>query len=266
MVKSSFPGLAVNQRPSLIRLQSGRLFFAADFQKHEGVRPPGATESGSFVALSDDEGQTWRIKKLPGAQEHESGSQFFKNLPGATTLGYSVTRQAPNGVIHLVTTMNRPCLHFEMNEAWILSDAPDPQGDAELMANTARDIRDVREYKEDYPNGKPKYIWHAGTGGDGRYLLNGTETWCFPDGQRQYQVQYALGRKTGLETLWRCDGSVQWEWDHSQDGVSRWTQWWENGTKKAESNWKAFQAIGIARTWNRAGELVSEVDMTPPTT
>jgi formylglycine-generating enzyme required for sulfatase activity len=42
---------------------------------------------------------------------------------GATTLGYSVARQAPNGVIHLITTMNRPCLHFEMNEAWLLSEA-----------------------------------------------------------------------------------------------------------------------------------------------
>lgn len=260
--KSCFPALAANQRPSLLRLQSGRLFLASDFQKREGIRPAGFTESGSFAALSEDEGETWRIKKLSGAQEHESGPAFFNGLPGATTLGYSVARQAPNGVIHLITTMNRPCLHFEMNEAWLLSDDPVQRTDQELMANTARHIQDIREFKECFADGAPKLTWSAGTGDDGRYLLHGTETWYYPDGKKQYEAQYVLGQKTGMETLWRPDGSRQWEWAHDSDGESRWLQWWENGTKKAESTWKDFRAVGVARTWNRDGTPAIEMDMT----
>lgn len=259
--KSGFPALAANQRPSLIRLRSGRLFFASDFQKREGIRPEGYPDAGSFVALSDDEGETWRIKKLPGAQEHENGPAFFNGLAGATTLGYSVARQAPNGVIHLVTTMNRPCLHFEMNEAWILNETPAPQADETLMANTAHAIRDMAESIERYDDGTPRVTWRAGTGDDGRYLLQETETWYFPDGKKQYEVRYALGRKTGIETLWRADGSKLWQWDHGPDGESRWTHWWENGVKKAESTWKDFHAVGIARSWDRAGTPLGEVDM-----
>ena len=88
--KTVFPALAVNQRPSLLRLKSGRLFVASDYQKHKGVQPAGVTEKGSFVALSDDDGATWRIKKLEAAQPHESAS--FYN--GSNTVGYSVTRQS----------------------------------------------------------------------------------------------------------------------------------------------------------------------------
>ncbi len=259
--KTCFPALGVNQRPSLLRLKSGRLFFAADFQKHKGIRPAGATDAGSFVALSDDEGETWHIKRLPGAQEHEHGPSTFANLPGATTLGYSVARQAPNGVIHLITTMNRPCLHFEMNEAWILDPKQDAPSEEALMANTAHAIHDVKEYVERYEDGTARIVWQAGTADDGRYLLHGTETWYFPEHTKQYEVHYELGRKTGIETLWRAVGSKKWEWNHTPDGVSQWTQWWDNGVKKAESTWKDFRAVGIARTWTRSGELVSEMDM-----
>lgn len=259
--KSCFPALAANQRPSLLRLQSGRLFFASDFQKREGIRPDGASESGSFVALSDDDGETWRIRKLPGAQEHESGPGFFNGLPGATTLGYSVARQAPNGVIHLVTTMNRPCLHFELNEAWILQEEPDQRTDPELMMNTAGTVRDIHEFAENFGEGTPRITWSAGRGEDGRYLLHGTETWYYPDGGKQYEARYAAGCKTGTETLWRADGSKEWEWTHQPDGNSRWTQWWEDGTKKAESTWKAFKAVGVARTWSRDGSPALEMDM-----
>ena len=57
-----------NQRPSLLRLQSGRLLFAGDFQCTKGNEPKSIRQRGSYVAVSDDEGGTWRIKKLPGGQ------------------------------------------------------------------------------------------------------------------------------------------------------------------------------------------------------
>jgi hypothetical protein len=110
-----FPAQGTNQRPSLLRLRSGRLVFAADYQHFRGNKPAGVTRSGSYVAFSDDEGATWTFRTLPGAQPHENPQRHG----GASTLGYSAMRQAPNGVIHLICTMTRPCLHFELNEAWL---------------------------------------------------------------------------------------------------------------------------------------------------
>ena len=46
-------------------------------------------------------------------------------------------RQAPNGMIHLITTMNNPCLHFEFNEAWVMSDA----GETEIAARERSEAR-----------------------------------------------------------------------------------------------------------------------------
>ena len=128
-----------------MRLASGRLFFAGDFNEKEGGHPPSITEKGSYVALSDDDGKTWRIKKLPGAQPHEDGKYVV-------TIGYSVARQGPDGLIHLITSMNRPCLHFAMNEAWILEkDSKEyTMSDAELMAPGAGSVSNVKTYTEKY--------------------------------------------------------------------------------------------------------------------
>ncbi|RPJ81075.1 MAG: exo-alpha-sialidase, partial [Acidobacteria bacterium] len=135
--KSPFPPLGTNQRPTLIRLQSGRLFFAGDYVLHnDGSQPAGINQLGSYVALSEDEGKTWRFKKLIGAQLHED-IERAERMKGPT-LGYSVARQAANGLIHLITTMNNPCLHFELNEAWILNDQTGERADKELMRSNAR--------------------------------------------------------------------------------------------------------------------------------
>lgn len=250
--KTPFCMQANNQRPSLLRLRSGRLFFAGDFQRRDGKQPPGITQRGSYVALSDDEGETWRIKRLPVAQPHESD----KRDP---TLGYSAARQAPNGLIHVTTSMNTPCLHFELNEAWILSDADTNATDADLMPAITKSISGVKSYSAKFPGGKIRAAWSAGIGDDGRWLLHGRETWYFDNGKKQYEANYELGRKTGREVLWREDGSVAWEWTHRADGRGRWTQYWENGRKKAESEWRDFHADGPAQCWDRSGTLISQV-------
>ncbi len=242
-----------NQRPSLLRLASGRFFFAGDFQCTKGKEPRAIARRGAYAALSDDDGRTWRIKPLPGDQPHEGG-----RMNGAGTLGYSAARQGPNGLIHLITTMNRPCLHFVMNEAWILADTDTPDDDAILMANAATAVRDVVAQEEKYENGRVRVRWHAGVGDDGRYLLHGKEQWYFPDGTLRYEATYERGEKVGMETRYRTDGSKVWQWDHRPDGTSTWTQWWPNGTKKAASTWKDFHAVGPARTWDRAGRAVLE--------
>ena len=252
--RTVFPAVGGNQRPTLIRLTSGRLFVASDYQDIKGVQPKGVRIRGAFVALSEDEGKTWRMKTLPGALPHES------KVPGVAkhgdaghsdgTIGYCVARQGPNGVIHLITSMNHPSQHFAMNEAWIT-------GAAESAGSETASSEQVQSEQMSYPNGKPRATLSAKTGPDGRYLLHGKQLWLYPDGRKQWEVTYREGRKTGRETYWSAEGKLAWEWEHRDDGTNLWTQWWSNGHKKAESMWKDDRCTGKAVVWNPAGQQVA---------
>jgi hypothetical protein len=256
--KTPFPPLGTNQRPTIIRLKSGRLFFVSDFQRIDGFQPPGFNKRGSFVALSDNDGKTWKIKELPGVQEHESESRR-KEMRGET-LGYSNARQAPNDMIHVIATMTHPCLHFELNEAWILSGKRTIHSDNVLMKSLSKKISSVKEYSEKDPQSNEILIkYHAGISDDHRFLLHGKEKWYYDDGSVQYEVNYHLGRKQGLETYWNREGLKLWEWHHNPEGLSTWTRWWPNGKKRSESMWKNYRCEGLARTWNFEGILIQEV-------
>jgi formylglycine-generating enzyme required for sulfatase activity len=104
--RTPFRPLGSSQRPSVIRLASGRLFFVADLFDKKKLGPK---DAGAFVALSDDDGETWSTRQLP-------------NL---VTVGYTTATQAPNGVIHIVTSKGDPALHIELNEAWVREGGPE---------------------------------------------------------------------------------------------------------------------------------------------
>jgi len=243
-----FSWLGGNQRPCVARLSTGRLFFCTDFQhSFDCDQPSGFDQFGALVALSEDEGDSWHIKKLSTALPHECGCWPC----GSATLGYSAARQAPNGVIHVITTMNHPCQHFEMNEAWIL----DPAAGGEPPADPGQ-AGAVTQYGEDYPDGSVKAAWSAKTCDDGRYLLHGTEKWYYENGSKQYEVTYENGRKTGAETYWTPQGVRLWTWQHNPaSNTSVWTQWWSSGLKKTESTWRygGKVAHGPAYHWHRPG-------------
>jgi len=175
------------------------------------------------------------------------------------TLGYAVATQGPNGMIHLIATMTNPCLHFEMNEAWILDGPTAERSNEELMTSTATAVGQVKTYEERYPGGALKGSWTGGVADDGRFLLHGPETWYYEDGQKQWEMTWALGRKVGTETHWSPEGRVVWAWEHAEDGSSVWTQYWPNGERKAESTWRHFMADGEARRWDPSGRLSSQV-------
>lgn len=242
--QTPFPAQAVNQRPSLLRLASGRLLFAADFQRRGNIAPTNSTERGSYLAWSDDDGTTWRFKKLPGAQPHEKPEHAHE----PPTLGYSVLRQAPNGLIHLITTMNTPCLHFEFNEAWLLTNAPPPPTDAELMKPTAKRVARPVSFTQRFPDGSLMVRWSGGVADDGRFLKHGSERRYHPDGGKAYEATFAVGRKTGSETFRRPDGSLLWQRVHRRDGTCVWTQFWPNGRKKSESVWHGSMASRLANS------------------
>jgi hypothetical protein len=255
--KTPFPALGSNQRPTIIRLASGRLFFAGDFQRIDGAQPAGIRHHGAFVALSEDEGETWLVKKIPGTQMHESKKR--REAMQGETIGYSVARQAPNGMIHLITTMNHPCLHFTMNEAWILDTKSSQFSQDKLMQSAAQSIKMVQNYHESFPNGKIRMKYQGGIADDGRFLLHGKEIWYYENGKVQYEAEYNLGEKKGREIYRSIDGKIQWEWIHQDDGKSLWKQWWPNGENKAESSWKNGRCEGVAKLWDINGELISEM-------
>ena len=255
--KTPFPAMSGNQRPSLVRLASGRLFFAGDFQTKTDVQPAGVSQRGAFVALSDDEGKTWRIKPLPGAQPHEGNvlpprPGWGKASHDDATLGYSVATQGANGVIHLITTMNHPCLHFELNEAWILDES------AGLTEGTPVSVPKAQRFEEKHTGGQARCTYGGGVATDGRWLLEGPETWFYPDGRKQYEAAWRAGRKVGRETYWDAAGGVCWQWEHRDDGGSVWTQYWPGGQMKSQSTWRDGKCQGTATLWDPAGKVVSQ--------
>jgi len=254
---SPFPPLGSGQRPSLIKLADGNLFFTSDAFLNKANRPPPEGwkwGNGAFVAISTNNGTSWRVKTLPvQLPNHQRGTNG--------TLGYVTARQAPNGVIHILTTVTQPCLHYELNEAWMFSDAGDIQPE--------NDGGTIKHFTENFPNGKTRSEWSARICPDGRYLLDGEETDYYENGAKQHQVSYVKGRKTGVETLWSPDKKELWNWSHDLNrGHSVWTQFWPNGRKKIQSAWNTHPeardlkrnffglvADGPAQQWNEDGTL-----------
>jgi hypothetical protein len=181
--RTPFRPLGSGQRPSVIRLASGRLFFVADLFDKKKLGPEGA---GAFVALSGDDGETWKTRRLPHI----------------VTVGYTTATQAPNGVIHIVTSKNEPPVHIELNEAWVLQGGPE---DAEAR---------------------------------GQYRLQGTQTFYYENHRKLWEVTYDRGRKTGVETLWNEDGGKRWERRYSPGGEWTWTIFGASGKVTAASRWR----------------------------
>ena len=255
--QSPFPMLGGNQRPSVWRLADGKLAMIGDATLIRTTTPPAGWTNGTapYVALSSDNGATWRFKALPVASKHEGG--------GSLTLGYSTVRQAPNGVIHVLATMTHPGIHYEFNEAWVYS----ADGDIPPETSGGR----IAFYSEKYPSGKPKATWNARICPNGRYLLDGVETHYYENGKKQREVTWASGRRTGEETLWAENGDKFWSWNHDlTNNVSTWTHWWSNGRKRMESQWdtnptardlpnrhfRGLVANGAARHWDSTGQEV----------
>lgn len=212
-----FSPLGGNQRPALIRLASGRLFYVGDSQKK------GQDGAGVTVALSSDEGATWTCRQLPVTRPH-----LVDNKAG--TAGYASAAQGPNGVIHILTTLTKPSLHYELNEAWILS-------------NTAGDVLPettggtIKKYSEKYPDGKLRATWNARITPGGRYLLDGKETTYYADGKMESESTYASGRPV-TQTYWSPSGVKLETWTYDNpNNTAVWTQYWANGNKKVVSHW-----------------------------
>jgi uncharacterized repeat protein (TIGR02543 family) len=257
---SPFPWLGGNQRPSAIRLANGNLVMVGDSRNNgspNGVPHQWTHGDAPYAAHSSDNGQTWTIKPLPVALPHST--RIHK------TLGYTTVRQAPNGLIHVLSSRTHPMLHYTFNENWITT-------------RTAGDIvpkiagGEVRPYSENYSGGTPKAAWSARITSIGQYLLDGPETHYYQNGTKQREVTWVNGRRNGEETLWGPDGTRIWSWNHNlAHNISTWTHWWPNGQKRLESQWntnptardlpnrhfRGLVAHGTAWQWNEEGDEVA---------
>jgi formylglycine-generating enzyme required for sulfatase activity len=219
--KTPFDPLDSGERPSVIRLASGRLFFVADFNPHNEKH---IHKDGAYVALSDDDGKTWKIKRLP---------------PDILTVGYVTATQGPDGVIHIVTSKNTINYEIELNEAWVLSDteASSPEPDS---------IGPITKHTERWPNDKLKAEWSTARANDGRILLEGRQTFYYESGAKQWIADFHIGRKIGDEVFYRADGSKEWTKSHDPGGMWTWRQFDSSGKQTAESHWRNKTLIDAA--------------------
>ena len=229
---SPLPPLGTAQRPSMIRLKSGVLLVVGDSYMHKKkIAPPAGWQLGNdcYVGWSKDNGQTWQFKRLPIGLPHQA-------RPVHPSLGYTTVRQAPNGVIHILTSANFPGLHYEFNEAWLYG-------------------------KED---GRSRMA-------EVEYLLNGRQVTRYPDGKMQHEVTYKKGYKTGRERFWNPDGTLRWQWQRNlKTHRGTWTHYWANGQKRIVSEWNlrptprdldqpltGCVADGITRHYDEQGRLTA---------
>jgi formylglycine-generating enzyme required for sulfatase activity len=210
--KTPFDPLESGERPSVIRLASGRLFFVADFNPNHEKH---IHKDGAYVALSDDDGKTWKQKRLPA---------------DILTVGYVTATHGPDGVIHIATSKNTVNYEIELNEAWVLSPeagaSPDPASIAHVIA-----------YPEKRPNGSVEGVSSMGLASDGRMLLNGPQVFYYPDAQVQWSAEFLMGKKVGKEVFYRPDGSKEWEKNYDLDGNWTWQIYDTAGKQTSESHW-----------------------------
>ena len=208
-----FDELMSGERPSVIRLADGRLFFVADYNPH---RMRHLHRDGAYVALSSDDGGTWKMKRLPS---------------NILTVGYVTATQGTNGLIHVVTSKNAVNYEIVLNEAWVLSDSEDSTPEPES-------ITDVMKHRENWPGGQPRVQWSMGLANDGRVLLEGPQTFYYQNGRKQWVSDYHLGRKIGTEILYRENGSKKWEKTYTGDGGWTWRNFNKAGREISQSEWK----------------------------
>jgi formylglycine-generating enzyme required for sulfatase activity len=244
MSASPLPALGSGVRASVVRLANQKIFYVGDMylsiyrKLTPDMAPAGFTGDGAYAGISDDDGKTWRIRKLTGGNVLDKEGKPVN----VHTVSYVTACQSPDEMIHVITSHNRPDLHFELNEAWVLQGSSKPDT---IISEFDVDIRTdtVKQHSEQYPNGKPKVTWSAGIGADGHYLLHGTETWYYENARKQWQCTYRAGQKTGTETYWAGDGTRQWQKLHRNDGTYKWTVYDTDGNVKAESTWRGKKLL-----------------------
>jgi hypothetical protein len=260
--KSRFAALSRFQRPAAVRLKSGRILVVSDFQNSEGQGDPSILQRGVMLAWSDDEGENWALKTLELAEPPETRvMDGIRRLPWERsrsehdTAGHAAIVQASSGLIHLITSMNHPNLHFEFNEAWLTSDLQTETPPKDFAGRPTA-------FQETWKDGSTRASYAGIVTYDGHFVLNGKEQWKYASGRLQYEAEHLHGRKVGNETYWHDDGSVAWDVAYSAGDIAVWTRYWPDGKPRSRSTWRGAYAHGPALTWDRRGVVQSHLVFT----
>ena len=129
---SDFPPISGGQRLVLLKLRQGPIFFASFANRGIMIKDAltGAAGvqrevRGLFAALSDDDGKTWRYRRLvsddgPGTPVQSfNGGLFTMSARTGEHMGYMSVCQATNGIIHLITSRT----HYAFNLKWLQTPA-----------------------------------------------------------------------------------------------------------------------------------------------
>jgi len=86
--------------------------------------------------------------------------------------------------------------------------------------------------------------WSAGISpSDGKYRLDGRQTFYYFSGAKHWEATFSAGRRIGAETFWRADGKKLWEKTYASDGTWSWATFDPAGRPLAESRWNGKDLV-----------------------
>ena len=120
---SIFKDIGGGQRLAMMRLKEGPIFFASFADRGIIITDKSGAKRevrGLFAAVSEDEGETWLVKLVTDDGPGEpgmttNGGYFAFSQRNSEYRGYMSVCQAPNGLIHLITSFS----HYTFNLAWL---------------------------------------------------------------------------------------------------------------------------------------------------
>lgn len=115
-------------------------------------------------------------------------------------------------------------------------------------------------HNQNYPNGAREAQWSSEIEPSGRYLLDGPETWYYPNGKKEYEATWRRGVKVGQEAYRDRTGRKRWEWEHRVAALSTWTQYWPDGQIKHVSHWRNGVCEGEAVAYDPAGHVIGRYE------
>jgi antitoxin component YwqK of YwqJK toxin-antitoxin module len=98
------------------------------------------------------------------------------------------------------------------------------------------------------------------TDAEGNFILHGTVTLFYPNGQKKTELNYINGLTHGPRASWYQSGQP-WILGQYVDGREHgtWTVWYENGRKSRESHYEHGAWHGTFVEWHRNGQKRHEV-------
>jgi formylglycine-generating enzyme required for sulfatase activity len=144
---TEFPPIGGGQRLVIRRLQEGPILLVSFTNPRQGMSLPDAAGKlrqmyGMFAAISFDEGKTWPVKRLITAggppQKIDGGGNtgwFTMDQTHAEPKGYLAITQAPNGLIHLISSK----LHYAFNLGWLKETMPKEKDSSFVVTTTKKE-------------------------------------------------------------------------------------------------------------------------------